>query len=256
MTKIEILESLIANDLAERRRPHDEVWWRLNRGEISKEEAIAERGEHESEEDARRKAELFAPPSEQEHEEALDDLLSRYYEVREPNGPRTTIGLWSGALGLAAAAVVAWWAFRPPPQDSESVPLPSYVLAWDKQWSGDVLGPTGGLPPRDCVIYNSALDLRLLIRPEVEWTESVDVAMSAQREGGGPAVWVPIAAPTVGSRGVLTIEQRVADLGLAPGSWAVKVYVVRQGERPKGLQDREPGLYDDAVVMQNSVCIE
>ncbi len=260
MTKIEILERLLAFDIADRKRPPDDLWWHVATGEISVTEAVERRREHEGEdeEELRRKAEMFAPPSEQEREDALDDLLSGYYPVAaQQQAPRLHVAMWGGMLAAAAAAaVVALWVFIPPDPGppSELAKLPKYAISFSNQWTGDMLAAESGDDGSEgCASYHPDLDLKVLLRPSTSFGDDVSVLLRAT-PSSGEELW-PDAHARLGSKGVVTIERRISELGLTPGRWLLTFFVVRPGQAPEGYAELASGVHPGVTVMQEQVCI-
>lgn len=99
MIRAEVAE-LLAFDVAERARSEQDPWWRIARGELSPRDAVAERIERDGgdAELLQRQAELYAPPNPEVHQQALDELLARFFT--ETGGGREGEGV-GGSSGVS-----------------------------------------------------------------------------------------------------------------------------------------------------------
>jgi len=272
---------LFAFDLAERDRPDDDVWWRVARGELSPDDAVAERRAHDGadEDGLRQRVELYAPPSEQESEQAVDDLVARFFtgsgesgsgesgpasgsaasdgesgseeivDLRAARRRRTRVIL--GSIMAVAAAAVLTWALVPrggPPGES----MPGFAPEWSNQYSGPMRSVEVS---EGCQRYKSDGHLRVQLRPAIAVADDLVIAALGRPEAGEPRR-LPI-DPTLSAAGVITIDQSVEELGLTPGQWTLSFFVSRGTQLGEAdLAELSPAEHPEVAVIQSIVCIE
>lgn len=256
------LEDYVAYDLTERDQAEDDLWSRVSRGELSPEEAAAQAEPDEAEE-LRRKAELFAPPSAAEAEAERERLLDQFFPpengedkvVPFPRRRRRRLGgAAGGAMSLAAVAALVLYCNKPeaPPEL-----IPQYSLEWDKEYKGTMLGPGDAKPPAGCEAryhIDGAITARL--RPGKAMSDDVGVRMFVS--AGGKEKWVQASSATITQDGIITIQEPIRQLGLAPGQWSIAFFITHRGQP---IEDAEllklpAGQHPGVTVARGSVCVD
>ncbi len=265
---------LFAFDLAERDRPDDDVWWRVATGELSPDDAVAERRAHDGadEEGLRQRVELYAPPSEHARRQAVDDLVARFFtgagesgsgesgpasdsategvvDLRAARRRRTRV--IAGSVLAVAAAVVLTWALVPrggPPGES----MPGFAPEWSDQYTGPMRSVEA---PQGCQRYKSDGRLRVQLRPDIAVADDLVIAALGRPEAGPPRR-LPI-DPTLSAAGVITVDQSVEELGLTPGEWTLSFFVSRgTGLSEAELAELSPAEHPEIAVIHSAICIE
>lgn len=160
--------------------------------------------------------------------------------------------VFGGVLAAAAAAVLVW-ALVPregPPLPGES--LPGFASEWSNQYTGSMRGAEA---PQECQRYQSEGRLEVRLRPESALADDLVIAALARSERGERR-WLPI-EPTLSASGVITIDQRVDELGLTPGRWTLSFFVSRDDQLgTRELAELSPGERPEVAVVRSDVCIE
>jgi hypothetical protein len=286
----EEMMDLIAFDLSEQTRPEDDPWWSLTQGEISPQEAIARlsRPGGDDEDGLRQRVQHFTPPSVDDRQRTLDQLLAQCFLAAAAEPPaageaparplkaatpepvhthqaerptpgrsrrRTWVALGSGALAMAAAAALVW-VVQPP---SEAV-SPAILPGFDQEWGPGYVGAQRSegpavLPPGcDAQLHRDG-DLTVTFRPRAEASDALAVAALAQ-QGDAPPRWLAL-DPERSTAGVITVDQSVAALGLTSGRWKVTFFIVRADDQPDPavLVDADPGRHPGYTAIRNTVCV-
>lgn len=259
------LAELIAFDLEQQAAPTQDPWRSVALGEKSADELIAARADTEDPDDLKRRAELFAPPSEEERRADLDAVLERC--AKEPQQPGTVIPLekrgrvswWTigGGLLAAAASAALVWRLIPSVEPGSRRPMPSFVVDWEEESGGSMRkADDGGQAPGACWRYQADGQLVVRLRPRGTLRDDVFVAAMAQQEGGKPKV-LPI-VPEMSDLGVITIEQGVAELGLTSGEWSMTIFVGHGDGLPPTdeLLELRSGETPGIAVIRDQICIE
>lgn len=288
-----IATELLAYDLGEPDPPDRDPWWRVARGELSVDQLVTERADLDGadEDELRRLALLYAPPSEQELERARDELIERYFSegageddgeggegsgqatdsdatevtgaVVDLDGRRRRRSWWVGGGLLAAAAAVALvWVTRPP-RGPTGEPMPGFEAVWSNQYAGSMrgadddpsaLGAAQGCDASD-PIYHLDGTLTVRLRPETSTPGEVVVAASAVRSDEKPR-WLSL-TPELGMNGVVIIDDNVSTMGLEPGRWTITFLVAREDQLPASgaLDDESLGSVPGAASIRSTICV-
>jgi hypothetical protein len=167
---------------------------------------------------------------------------------------RTWVALGSGALAMAAAAALVW-VVQPPPE-TPWVVMPGFDQDWGPGYAGSQRSGSPVELPRGCdVQLHRDGDLTVRFRPQEQSRDELAVAALARQDEGEPR-WLAL-DPEVGTEGVITLDQSVAELGLVPGRWTLTFFIVRQREPPEpaALVDAEPGRHPGYTAIRNTVCV-
>lgn len=264
MTESEI-EDLLAFGLDARHLSPKDTWWKLANGELTPEQAIAVRQGVESDEELRRRAELFAPPSERERAAILAAITTDTApSAREPRPRARTAAVALGSALAMAASLLLVLHPSPPPEEpvlqAELMPLYEILPAEAPPALTRSVQPPSS--PRSstskCTAeYDLAGEITLYLRPSTPSQADLSIAALATHEDG-TAHWLPPLTPQPPTpQGVITIRERVKTLGLRPGTWTLTVFIARSGHipAPAALLERAVGQYTDVVVQQVQICI-
>lgn len=252
------LERVLAFGITERMQPdHDqEPWSQVAEGTLSVEQAVAQAQALHPEaslEELRWRAELFAPPSEDERARQLECALALRFAADPAQPPSRTRSrsrkLWGAAAGLAAAASLTL-VFLP----SQAEPLPHYDSEWTS-YPGSKLGHQEPTAASCRARLHRSLPLQVGLRPTTAVTRPVGVVSWAE-PAAGESVALPLDVE-VNDHGFIRASAPMDALGLRSGPWQVTFVI---GEPDRLAQARELAALPaserpDVVVLRDIVCV-
>jgi len=210
-------------------------WEAFSRGELTEDEVVAARREHEPPEQLHESLEMFRPFDEKQREQLVTRLLAHpdvgapTKHVPTPSLPAATvIPLWrrpSVWATLAAAAVVAFMLIQPgaPPGASPDGDIPTFEL----EVAAGLASQRSESGPSDQVHrYSADTEIEVVIRPKVRAAQPLQARLFAFQGGQGQEIATPLEVAASGS--VRLKGQVGATLGLGSGSWRL-VFVVGDG---------------------------
>ncbi|MGB1015674.1 MAG: hypothetical protein ACPG4T_16170 [Nannocystaceae bacterium] len=211
-------------------------WEAFTRGELTEDEVVAARREHESQEELDEHLEMFRPFDAAQREHLVAQLLAHpdigtpTKHVPTPSLPAATvIPLWrrpSMWATVAAAAVVAFMLIQPGigPSGAPEADIPTFELEVSAGLASQRSdhGPSDQIPR-----YSPETEIEVVIRPKVRATQPLQVHLFAFQGEHGQKLATPI---EVAASGSVRLKGQVGEtLGLEAGSWRL-VFVVGDGQ--------------------------
>jgi hypothetical protein len=207
--------------------PAAELWHRVALGELSPDEAVARllEGRDVSEEERaeiERARVVFAPPTPERRQAALEELLARRETggktVVVPMRPQRTRRWVVGLLAAAAAVVLTVWLVPPRGGDGEAF-TGAYTIDLEKAAvTVRGAGPQADVPT---FLLDGKIAIRLVPEEAVEGPVGV-VAYVWDRSGQAERLELE---PTVHRSGVMELETTVRALGLDEGEWELVIAI-------------------------------
>lgn len=216
MPKTGVIDELAAHRALERL---PEAWVDLAYGRIGPDEAIASIGAHEPAALAERTARMLTPPSTEQSQARLRQLL----DACGPSTPRPVARprrwLVGGAAALAAAAMVLLLLVP-----REPAPAP-FSAGYELELGRALTSERDVVPePADAVKqYRMDRSIELVLRPGRRVAEALEVRAFASRGDEPPRV-LPI-EPRINPAGVVEIVGQPRAWGLEPGRWRLTLVV-------------------------------
>lgn len=207
----------------------------------------------------------------------LERLLERYFDAssagseteapatvetvgndrREPAPPPRRRPWLAVGISLAAAAVLLVTAWPTPQPSAPLALLEEYTASPIGLWGGSMRGGSSNDGPAGCEApYHVERQFGVLLRPRIDVPGPLVVRVHV-RSSDGRSSWLDDAGAVVHDTGTIEVRASMAALGLSPGTWVARFFIMRRDQvlAHEALQSLGEGLHPGVTVVELPFCV-